>query len=135
MPLSAPEVPHVSSHKRLALLVTAATLFTMAWSATSEAQFYPYPYPPVYRAGYGAEGSLRIEATPKDAEVYVDGYYAGIVDDFDGVFQRLHTRPGAHEIELYLDGFRTVKQNVYLPVNDTFKIKYTMEKLAAGEQP
>jgi hypothetical protein len=97
---------------------------------------YPYPYPPPYRyRAVIADASVRIEVTPKEAEVYVDGYYAGIVDDFDGVFQRLHTRPGAHEIELYLDGFRTVKQNVYLPVNDTFKIKYTMERLAAGEQP
>jgi hypothetical protein len=28
-------------------------------------------------------------ATPKEAAVYVDGFYAGVVDDFDGVFQSL----------------------------------------------
>jgi hypothetical protein len=122
----------VSSQKRFALLVTVATLVSLAWTATSEAQFYPYPYP-VYRGGYGAEGSVRIEATPKNAEVYVDGYYAGIVDDFDGVFQRLHVRPGGHEITLYQDGFRSVTQRIYVTPDTTLTIKHRMEKLAAGE--
>ena len=54
----------------------------------------PYGYPPyrAYRVDPGA--SLRLEVKPKDAEVYVDGYYAGIVDDFDGTFQRLSVTPG-----------------------------------------
>jgi hypothetical protein len=96
-----------------------------------------YPmYPPPYRYGFGQpDSSVRVEVKPKEAEVFVDGYYAGIVDDYDGVFQRLRVTPGQHEIELYLDGYRTVRQKVYLPVNDTFKIKYTMERLGPGEQP
>jgi len=69
---------------------------------------YPPPYPyHSYRMDPGA--SLRIEVKPQEAEVYVDGYYAGIVDDFDGVFQRLPVTPGEHEIELYLDGYRSVR--------------------------
>ena len=34
----------------------------------------------------------------------VDGGYAGIVDDYDGVFQRLDLEPGAHEIEIRTAG-------------------------------
>jgi PEGA domain-containing protein len=71
---------------------------------------------------------------PSKAEVYVDGYYAGIVDDFDGAFQRLHVMPGEHELELYLDGYRAVKQKIFLTADNTFKVKYTLEKLGAGEQ-
>ena len=93
----------------------------------------PYPYRYGYRIDPGA--AVRLEVTPKQAEVYVDGYYAGVVDDFDGTFQRLRVEPGEHEIELYLDGYRQVKQKVYLTPDNTFKIRYTMEKLAAGEQP
>jgi PEGA domain len=95
----------------------------------------PYGYPPyrAYRVDPGA--SLRLEVKPKDAEVYVDGYYAGIVDDFDGMFQRLSVTPGEHDIELYLDGYRTVHQKVYLTPRKTFNVKYAMERLAAGEQP
>ena len=95
---------------------------------------YPMYPPPYYRMGQ-PDSSVRLEVKPKEAAVFVDGYYAGIVDDFDGVFQRLRVTPGEHEIELYLDGYRTVRQKVYLPVNDTFKIRYTMERLGAGEQP
>jgi hypothetical protein len=99
----------------------------------AEAQWgYPYRYPYRYYGDPGA--SVRLEVKPKEAEVYVDGYYAGIVDDFDGTFQRLHVAPGEHEIELYFDGYRTTRQHVYLTPDNTFKIKYTMERLAAGEQ-
>jgi hypothetical protein len=41
--------------------------------------------------------------------------------------------PGQHDLELYLDGFRTVKQQVYLQPGTTFKVRYTMQKLQAGE--
>ena len=98
---------------------------------------YAGQWGPYYRP-YGrylpADASVRLEVKPAEAEVYVDGYYAGIVDDFDGAFQRLHLPPGEHEIELYLQGFRTVRQKVYLTADNTFKVKYNMEKLGAGEQ-
>ena len=95
----------------------------------------PYGYPPyrAYRVDPGA--SVRLEVKPKEAEVYVDGFYAGIVDDFNGTFQRLSVTPGEHEIELWLDGYRTVQQKVYLTPRKTFNVKYSMERLAAGEQP
>ena len=31
-------------------------------------------------------GDVRLQVRPRGAAVYVDGYYAGVVDDFDGVF-------------------------------------------------
>jgi hypothetical protein len=100
---------------------------------------YPYPYPiRPYGYGYRAyepEASVRLEVKPKEAEVYVDGYYAGVVDDFDGTFQRLRVEPGEHEIELWLDGYRTVRQKVYLARDKTFRIKYQLERLAAGQAP
>ena len=82
-----------------------------------------------------ADSSVRLEVKPRQAEVFVDGYYAGIVDDFDGTFQRLRLPPGEHEIVLYLEGYRTVHQTLYLTADNTFKLKYTMEKLGPGEQP
>ena len=69
-----------------------------------------------YGAGYGypqyssssEEGSLRLKVKPRDASVFVDGYFAGQVDDFDGVFQRLHIEPGPHRIEISADGYETL---------------------------
>lgn len=105
--------------------------------------FYQYPfgrYPRGYYSGYYGqpyryreESSIRFQVTPKQAEVYIDGYYAGTVDDFDGTFQRLRTEPGEHEIALYLEGYRTVHQRVYLQVDATFRVKYTMEPLRPGD--
>ena len=96
---------------------------------------YRYGYP--YRDGYDYSaapiGDVRTEVTPKDTEVYVDGYYAGVADDFDGIFQRLHVAPGGHAVTLYLDSYRTVTQNLYVRPDSTAKLKITMDKLAPGQ--
>jgi hypothetical protein len=78
-------------------------------------------------------GSVRVEVKPRNAEVFVDGYFAGTVDDFDGVFQRLHIEPGEHEIVIYLEGHRSFSQRFYLQPGKSFNIRHTMEPLGAGE--
>jgi hypothetical protein len=89
----------------------------------------PYGYP-----GYSDNsGELRLEVTPKEAQVYVDGYFAGIVDDFDGTFQRLRVRPGGHELVIYLKGYQPLKQRLYLGVRQETNIKGQLVPLAAGE--
>jgi len=102
--------------------------------------FYgPYPWWPRSAYGWGYypvfdyRAEVRIQATPREAAVYVDGFYAGIVDDFDGTFQRLPLTPGGHRIELFLDGFRTVRKNLYLQPGSTIKMHDTLVPLAAGE--
>jgi outer membrane biosynthesis protein TonB len=65
--------------------------------------------------------------------VFVDGYYVGIVDDFDGVFQSLDVPPGGHELVLYLEGYRTIRQSFYVTAAKTFKVSYTMVRLGPGE--
>ncbi|MGE5244080.1 MAG: PEGA domain-containing protein [Betaproteobacteria bacterium] len=95
---------------------------------------YPYGYPyGYYPFPYDRSADVRVLATPKDAKVYVDGYYAGIVDDFDGIFQHLSIAPGGHELTLYREGYRTVTRKVYLEPNATLKLREHMERLPAGE--
>jgi hypothetical protein len=95
------------------------------------------PYGPGPYGYYGRPdvltSSVRLEVTPRAAEVFVDGYLMGNVDDFDGVFQRLRLRPGDHELVLYLDGYRTVSQRLDLSRGADQKVRYTMVPLAAGE--
>lgn len=98
------------------------------------AQWGPYPYPPPYGYYGWIDASVRLEVTPRDAEVYVDGYYAGTVDDFDGTFQRLRVEPGQHDLEIYKDGFRPLRQKAYLSADNTFRIKQALQPLATGEQ-
>jgi hypothetical protein len=91
----------------------------------------PHGYPRYYGIHDGA-ASLRIDAEPRDAQVFVDGYYAGIVDDFDGVFQRLRVQPGGRVITLYLEGYRTEEQRLYLRPGHDQRVRLTMRPLAAG---
>lgn len=97
------------------------------WGPWGPPGFYGYPLRDELTA------ALRLDVTPRDAEVFVDGYAAGRVDDFDGIFQRLRLRPGNHEIALYKPGFRTVRQNLYLGPRSDQKIRFDMEPLAGGE--
>ncbi|HUR34453.1 MAG TPA: PEGA domain-containing protein [Vicinamibacterales bacterium] len=96
------------------------------WYGGSYAYGYGYPYGP-YGYGYGypsygyygrtgyavrAYGGVRIAMPQRDAEVYVDGYYAGVVDDFDGTLQQVNLEPGPHNIEVRADGFEPVAFDV-----------------------
>jgi hypothetical protein len=75
-----------------------------------------HPYD-VYRYGsYGTYGypvgELRLKVHPTDAQVFIDGYYAGRVDDFDGVFQSLRLEQGEYQVEIVLPGFEPLAFNV-----------------------
>ena len=90
---------------------------------------YPGPY---YNEFPYAQA--RIQIVPKDAEVFVDGYRAGTVDDFDGVLQRLNVWPGEHVVTLFLEGYKTEHHKLYFNDGTTANLKGSMEKLAAGEK-
>jgi hypothetical protein len=88
------------------------------------------PYPPVYSGGgYTDEAALRIKVKPRDAAVYVDGYFAGRVDDFDGVFQRLKIDAGPHHVEIRLDGYETLTFDVRLEPDRTVTYTGELKKL------
>jgi hypothetical protein len=89
---------------------------------------YPYWYFPVY----DNRADVRIQVEPEDTAVYVDGFYAGIVDDFNGVFQALPLPPGGHTIVLYREGYRTITHSIYLRPGSTFRLRENMLRLPPG---
>jgi hypothetical protein len=92
-----------------------------------------YPYPPPYARYYDYSSAARIQVEPRYAEVFIDGYFVGMVDDFDGWAQRLNVAPGEHELTIYLKGHRTFRQNVLFRPGATLKIEHVMQPLAAGD--
>jgi len=119
--------------KSYGLSLPFVLLAVVAWPGAAAAQYGPPPgY--VYLPADASSSAIRLEVTPVSTEVYVDGFRAGYVDDFDGFFQRLHLRPGEHELVLYLDGYRPVHQRVTLRNGSDQKVKYTMVPLSPGEQ-
>ncbi len=98
---------------------------------------YPYGYPPYgYPAPYApgpVTSALHLQVTPRQAEVYLDGSKAGIVDNFDGTFQRLYIPPGQHQLTIYMNGYHSYEQQVYVGPGSTQTIKTALQPLAAGE--
>jgi hypothetical protein len=113
----------------LRLVAFLFPLAALAMPAPASAQAYPPPYP----FPYVAESNLRVNVKPKEAAVYVDGFFAGKVEEFDGSLQRLHLLPGEHEIVVYLEGYRSLKQHLYLGPNATRTMTGALEKLGPGE--
>lgn len=64
-------------------------------------------------------GQLRLKVKPKDAEVYIDGYFVGLVDDFDGTFQRLNLETGPHRVEIRKSGFAPLQFAVRIEYDET----------------
>jgi hypothetical protein len=93
----------------------------------------PYAYAPYYGPLVYDTASARLQVTPRNTQVYVDGYFAGLVDEFDGYMQRLNVAPGTHELQLYLDGHRTFTQKVLFTRGNTVKLIHAMQPLGPGE--
>jgi HSP20 family molecular chaperone IbpA len=68
-------------------------------------------------------GELRLRIRPRDSQVFVDGFFAGNVDDFDGNFQSLRLEQGGHKIEVRMPGFETLTIDVHIQPNRTLTIR------------
>jgi len=84
--------------------------------------------------GYGSGstyrdvGSVRLKVKPNNAQVYVDGYLVGVVDSFDGTFQRLSVEAGPHRVELKADGYEPVQFEVMVTPGETVTYKGEMHR-------
>lgn len=92
-----------------------------------------YPYDP-YAYSYGSPwrssgydfGSVRLKIRPREAQVFVDGHYAGLVDDFDGTFQSLRLEAGGHKIEIRMPGFQDMELDVHVQPGKTITLAEIM---------
>jgi hypothetical protein len=78
---------------------------------------------------YKDSGNLRLKIDPKQAQIYVDGYYVGVVDSFDGTFQKLALDSGGHKIELKADGFESLQFEVLITPGETVTYKGDMKRV------
>ena len=90
-------------------------------------QWYPnnyaysgYGYPGYYPGqGYGGPGydvfdigQVRLRVTPRHAQVFVDGYFAGEVDDYDGIAQALKLESGPYRFEIVAPGYEPLEFDI-----------------------
>jgi hypothetical protein len=88
-------------------------------------------YPTAPQASYTSsdEGALKLKIRPRDAEVYVDGYFVGVVDDFDGMFQKLHIESGAHRIAVHAAGYEQLEFEVRITPDHTTTYTGELKKI------
>ena len=99
---------------------------------------YPYygaGYYGYYGGGYSYTGSVRLKVKPRDAEVLVDGYYVGTVDDFDGTFQSLKLEPGPASIEVRAPGFEALRLDVMVLSGRKITFEENMSEGDPGQAP
>jgi hypothetical protein len=105
--------------------------------------YYGFGYDPFFLGGtyYGAPsysaggyssphrgtGKVRLRVQPAHAEVYVDGYFVGTVNDFNGLFQRLNLDAGPHRLELRAEGYETVEFEVFITHGETITYRGEMK--------
>jgi hypothetical protein len=120
-------------NKRAAITLIAGLLLTLAPAASAQRRiiiirpvhpiFYDpfwYPYPP-YPPGYYAEnvGYIKLQTERKDAEVFVDGGYAGTA----GQLKKFALRPGSHDLVLKdRDGRPFYQERVAVILGKTTKV-------------
>jgi len=78
---------------------------------------------------YRESGNLRLKIDPKNAEIYVDGYYVGVVDSFDGAFQKLGLESGNHKIEIKAPGFEATTIDVLITPGETVTYKGDLKRV------
>ena len=80
---------------------------------------------------YGGQqmGSIRLKVKPSNAAVFVDGYYAGTVDDFDNAFQKLSVALGTHRIEISAPGYRPLVFELEVRDFDTINYEGRLEPI------
>ena len=90
-----------------------------------------YGYGQSYSQGSRDEdqGSLRLKVKPRDAKVYVDGYFVGTIDSMDGVFQKLPLNGGRHRVSVKADGYQPDEFEVVITPNETVTYEGDLKKI------
>jgi len=74
---------------------------------------HSYPYPAaVYPGRAQGLGLLDLDVAPERAQVFLDGEYLGVCDDFDGFPDYLWLEPGTYDLVFFHEGYRTVAHQV-----------------------
>jgi hypothetical protein len=78
----------------------------------------PYPYG-FYGYYYGpATGAVKFDTKVKNAEVYINGAYAGAA----GKLKTLHLRPGNYNIELRAPGYMRYGERIFVAPGKTLHV-------------
>jgi hypothetical protein len=103
-----------------------APAFDSLSSSSSEGTFTPSEC--IFTPSARETGSVRLKVKPENASVYVDGEYVGLVDQYDGLFQKLHASSGTHHVEFNAVGYKPLTFNIRVEPDHTQTYRGELEK-------
>jgi len=108
------------------LLILTFALMTLApMSASAAIRGYwgsywgPYWGPAYYGYGYAAAGQIKLDTKVKNAEVFIDGAFAGMTQQT----KSMHLRPGSYNIEIREVGQTKFAERVYVVAGKTLHLR------------
>ena len=107
----------------LTLTVTLMTLAPMSASAAIRGfvggpYWGPYWGSPYYGYGYRGAGEIKLDTKVKNAEVFVDGAFAGTTHEA----KSMHLRPGSYNIEIREAGVSKYAERVFVAPGKTLHL-------------
>jgi len=107
------------------LLVLTVALMTLAPIGASAAirgywgsYWGPYWGPGYYGYGYPAAGQVKLDTKVKNAEVFIDGAFAGMTQQT----KSMHLRPGSYNIEIRELGKTKFAERIYVVAGKTLHL-------------
>jgi PEGA domain len=82
-------------------------------------------YPPQYFGYNAGKGNVRLSANAKNAQVQLNGAYAGAMKDLKSIW----LEPGAYELELSAPGRAPFQKRIYVLSGKTLKIQADLPPL------
>ena len=77
-------------------------------------------------------GGIQLDVEPRRAQVFVDGNYAGIVDNFRGYYQHLTLPVGAHLLEIVAPGFVPLSFETTIVPDRTITYRWSLQEAPRG---
>jgi len=73
-------------------------------------------------------GGLQLDIDPRRAQVFVDGTYAGLVEEFSGYFHHLELPAGPHDISIVASGYEPLNFHVIVSPGATMTQRATLSR-------
>ena len=103
---------------------------------------YDYPYQYSYPDQYAPQqryvelrGGLSLETVPDNAQVYVDGFYAGLAEDFGPRGRPMDLPAGSHHVEVRAPDHETLSFRVMIEPNQIVRYRGDLQRLPSLRAP
>lgn len=111
-------VPMTASAAVRGFVVVGPPMYGPVWHSPFWGAYWGPAWVGPYYA-YPNSGVVKLDTKLKDAQVYIDGSYAGTTQEN----KTMHLRPGSYNIEVRHDNETTFNQKVYVAAGQTIHIR------------